>query len=138
MLKLLVQHTLRAAQSEEAGARELANMAYGAARSGEGNSLSGLFAPLAGTAQRRMSGFTAQDLANTGWAFAMSGQLDTPLFAALVRPVERCVRNFTAQNLANTVWAFVSTEYLDTMLFAALARAAERHLRTRRLNPMNR
>ena len=35
-LDLLVQHTVRAAQAEELGARALANVAHGAASSGSG------------------------------------------------------------------------------------------------------
>ena len=43
----LIQHTVCAARSAEIGARELATVGYGAARSGRGKLLSVLFAALA-------------------------------------------------------------------------------------------
>ena len=51
--------------------------------------------------QRRVGGFTAQELAqelaNTAWAFAATGQRDAPLFAALARAAERRLSEFSAQ-----------------------------------------
>ena len=70
----LVQHPVRAAQTGEIGARELANVGYGAACSSMGKSLGALFAALARTAQRRVGEFNAQELANTAWAFATADQ----------------------------------------------------------------
>ena len=69
-LEPLVQHTVQAAGSGEIGARELANVAYGAALSGQ--SLGALFSVLASVAERRVGESNAQDLANTAWAFAMA------------------------------------------------------------------
>ena len=40
---------------------------------------------LAGKAGRRVGDFNPQSLANTAWAFATLGQLDTQLFTALAR-----------------------------------------------------
>ena len=46
--------------------------------------------------------FNAQELANTAWAFATLGQLDTLLFVALARAAEPRTHKFNAQALANT------------------------------------
>ena len=64
-----MQHTVRKAEAGEIGARELANVAYGTAHSGRAELL-GLFTALARAAERRVSDFNVQDIANTAWAFA--------------------------------------------------------------------
>ena len=74
-LQTLVQHTIRADMKERFGARELANVAYGAAgvckyvnvgKSGSfWKSLGELFAAISKKAKRRLEGFNAQELANT-------------------------------------------------------------------------
>ena len=102
-LEPLVQGAVRAAR--EMGARELANVAYGAACSGSGESLGALFALLARVAQRRVGEFNAQELANTAWAFATADQSDAPLFALVARVAQRCVGEFNAQDLRMTSWA---------------------------------
>ena len=48
-----------------------------------------LLVALAMTADRRVSEFNRQDLANTAWAFATVGQSDEKLFAALARVAKR-------------------------------------------------
>ena len=58
MLELLVPHTVRAAEAEKICARGLANIAYGATRTGMGESLGVLFASLAISAERRVSHFS--------------------------------------------------------------------------------
>ena len=73
---------MRAAKVGEIDARGLANIAYGATRSGRGKWMGALFAALATEAERRVGDFNAQGLANTAWAFAAAGQLDASLFAA--------------------------------------------------------
>ena len=55
-LESLVQHTVQAAGAGEIGARQLANVGYGAACSGRGKLLGTLFAALARTAQRHHLG----------------------------------------------------------------------------------
>ena len=70
MLKPMVQHSVRAVIAGELNAQEMANMAYGAARSVWNKWLSMLFAALARAAEQRMAGFTTQALANTAWALA--------------------------------------------------------------------
>ena len=81
----LVQHTVRKAQAGQVGPRELANVAYAAARCGRSGMLSDclLFAALARAAERRLSEFKPQELASTAWAFATVNHRDGKLFAAL-------------------------------------------------------
>ena len=55
-----------------------------------------------------MGDFTAQELANTAWAFATVGQSDTPLFRALASAAEPRTSNSSAQDLANIAWAFAT------------------------------
>ena len=66
-LKPFVQHTVQAARVGELSARELANIAYGAARVGRVLRLSTLFAALtlAIFAEGRAGDFNPQELANT-------------------------------------------------------------------------
>ena len=47
-----------------------------------------LFAVLARAAERHMSEFITQELANAEWAFATVGQSDEQLFGALARVAE--------------------------------------------------
>ena len=95
--RLLIQHTVRAAWAGYFGTRELANTAYGAVCSGTTKVQSELLGALAGAAERRLGGFSAQELANTAWAFATASQREAPLFAALASAVERCLGCFSAQ-----------------------------------------
>ena len=95
-LEPLVQHTMRAAEAAEIGARELANVAYAMACSGWGESLVMLFTILAQAAGRQMSESKPQELANTAWSFATVGQLEGKLFAALARAAKWRVSEFNA------------------------------------------
>ena len=87
VLQPLVQHTVRAAETGEIGARQLANVAYGMARSRRGGLLGVpfrvLFAALAKAAERKVSELNPQDLANTAWAFVMMGWSEMPLFSVI-------------------------------------------------------
>ena len=63
------------------GARQLANVGYGAAGAWKsagfatvGQQDEQLFKALARVAERRLDEFNAQELANTAWAFATVGQ----------------------------------------------------------------
>ena len=80
-----MQHTVRKAQAGQVGPRELANMAYGAARCGRSGMLRILVAALATAAKLRLSDFNPQDVANMVWAFAKVNYRDEKLFAALAR-----------------------------------------------------
>ena len=56
-----------------------------------------LFGALARAAERRLSEFNPQDVANTAWAFAAVKHRDEKLFAALARAAERRLSEFTVQ-----------------------------------------
>ena len=65
------------------GARQLANIAHGAARSSQGQQMGALFMALARVlADWCVNEFNAKGLANTAWAFAKAGQPDVQLFMA--------------------------------------------------------
>lgn len=99
-LGLLVQHTVKQlATGREIGARELANMAYGAARGGRAELVGLSFtAPPTAAEQRGVT--------NTASAFARG--LEDKLFPSLARAAERRMSDFNAQGLANTAWAFAT------------------------------
>ena len=61
----MVQHTVRAASTDEILARGLANIAFGAALSCQGNWIGVLFTALARAAERCLGDFIAQQLTNT-------------------------------------------------------------------------
>ena len=61
-----------------------------------------MFEALARAAERRMSEFRAQGIANTTWAFATSGQVDKELFVVVAREAECRMSEFNRQELANT------------------------------------
>jgi len=129
VLNLLVQRTMHiASTSSEIRARELANIAHGAAKSGQAGTMSALMTTLARSIERRVADCNAQELANVAWAFAKAATPDTELFAVLARACEVQLSSFKAQELANTAWGFATAGHTDTRLFAALARAAEARL----------
>ena len=68
---------------------------------------------MARAAERCMSDFKAQELANTAWAFAKAGQSDVQLFVAMASEVKRLMDNFSAQELVNIAWAFVTVGPLE-------------------------
>ena len=55
-----------------------------------------LFTLLAPEAERRVSEFGAQELANMAWAFATLNRPDGEMFTALARAAERRVSEFSA------------------------------------------
>ena len=104
------------------GARQLANVAHGGAHVWKSiglgksvdfrKSLSELFAAMAKEAEQRLDQFSAQELANTAWAFATEGQQDGQLLKALARMAERRLDQFNGQGLANTAWALTDSAAL--------------------------
>ena len=60
-----MQCTAQAARTEIIGARQLANIAYGAACSGLGKQLGAMFKAVARVAEWCVANFNAQGLANT-------------------------------------------------------------------------
>ena len=87
-----MQHTVRKAQAGQVDPRQLANVAYGAARCGRSGMLRMLVAALARAAERRLSDLNPQAVANTAWAFATLNYRDEKLFAALAIAAARFVR----------------------------------------------
>lgn len=79
---------------------------------------------MARAAERLLSEFNAQGVANTAWAFALVKQLDWGLFVALARVAERA-SGFKAQNFANAAWAFVTVKQSGEKLSVLVARVAE-------------
>ena len=103
-----MQHTVRKVQAGQVGARQLANVAYGAARSSLGELVDPLFVASARAAAWRVSEFNSQNVANTAWAFATGNYREEKPFSALARAAERRVSEFNAQDLANMAWAFAT------------------------------
>ena len=69
-LEVLVHHTVERAETRQSDARELAEVAHGAACCGSITLLGLLFITLARAAEQRVSEFNVLELANTSWAFA--------------------------------------------------------------------
>ena len=127
----VVKHTVQAARAGDIGARQIANTAYGAARSSKGKQMGVLFLVLArAAAECRMRDSISQQLASTPWVFSRVGhQEEQLLFTALAAATERRIRDFTSQNLANTAWAFATVGRKEERLFTVLAAVAERRMR---------
>ena len=123
----LVKHTVQAARAGDIGVREIANTAYGAARSSKGKQMGVLFMVLArAAAERRMRDSISQQLASTPWMFSRVGhQEEQLLFTALAAAAERRMRDFNSQGLANTAWAFATVGHKEEGLFASFAAAVE-------------
>jgi len=106
-LKPLVEYTVAKARAGQLSARELSNIAHGAAAHRiKDESIDVLFRALARAVQQRVNVFSPQELANTAWAFATVNLVDEKLFRTLAREAERRVSMFNAQELANMAWAF--------------------------------
>ena len=101
-LKRLVQHTVQTARASELPARQIANIANGAARSGRNELLSMLSAAWVEAAEQSMGNFNSQGLANTAWAFATASQEDASCFAALATAAKQRLGDFNSQELVNT------------------------------------
>ena len=69
-----------------------------------------LFAALVREAERRMSEFKTQGLANTAWTFAIVKHSDENSFVVLAKATERSVSDFNGQALANTAWVFATVK----------------------------
>ena len=74
-------------------------------------------------AKWRLEKFSAQELANTAWAFAKVGQQDEQLFKALAKMAEPRLDQFNVQDLANMAWAFANVGQQDEQLFKAFRKA---------------
>ena len=110
-------------------ARELANIAHGAAKSGRAAALGDFWTVLANAVEPRLGECNAQELANTCWAFAKAGVAHEGVFNAAARVLctGASLDSFPPQELCNVAWAFSSVGRVDDKrLFAALCRAAGR------------
>ena len=68
---------------------------------------------LARAAEQRLGDFSAQELANTAWAFATVAQQSEQLFKALAKMAGRRLEKLSQQALANTAWAFATVGQRD-------------------------
>ena len=72
-MEALAKHTTQEVDARKVGARGLANIAHGAARSSGGKHVGAVFTALARAAtEQRMRDFNSQNLANTAWALTDS------------------------------------------------------------------
>ena len=69
-----------------------------------------MVATLATAAERRLTHFNPQEVANTAWAFATVNYRDEKLFAALARASKRRLGDFNPQEVASTAWAFATAK----------------------------
>ena len=90
---------------------------------------------LAARSVESMGAFNPQDLANTAWAFAKTGQASPALFEAIVAASVPRLRDFKPQALANTAWSFATAGHASPALFEAIAAASVPRLRD--FNPQN-
>ena len=67
-----------------------------------------LFVALARASERRSADFSAQELANTAWAFARAFQRDVALFVALARAAQQRLGESSPYAFANKAWAFAT------------------------------
>ena len=127
----LVKHTVQAARAGDIGVQEIANTAYGAARSSKGKRMGVLFMVLArAAAERRMRDGISQQLASTPWVFSRVGhQEEQLLFTALAVATERRMRVFGLRQLAGITWAFTMMGHKEERLFMELAAVAEQRVR---------
>ena len=79
-------------------------------------------------AERRLSEFNPQNVANTAWAFATVNYRDENLFASLTIVAEWRIGSINPKSVTKTAWASATVSCLDEKLFADLAIAAQRRL----------
>ena len=93
----LVKHTVQAARAGDIGVQQIANTAYGAARSSKGKHMGMLFLVLASAAAECcMRDSISQQLASAAWVFSrVCHQEEQLLFTALAAVAERRIRDFT-------------------------------------------
>ena len=130
-LEPLVAQSVKMASSGRLQARPVANIAYGAARSGlrSPQGAAPLYAAVASAAMRQLRDMSPQALANLAWAYATAGHPAPELFDALAQVAPRKLRGFTPQHLANLAWAYATAGHAAPALFDAIAAAATTRLR---------
>ena len=127
-LEPLTQRSIRMARTEQLSARAIANIAYGSARSGFGDSP--LYDALEKTAVRKLPDCTPQAVANLAWAYATAEHRAPLLFDSLAQVVARAhLSEYTPQNLANLAWAYAAAGHSSPDLFSRLADESVTRLR---------
>ena len=79
-------------------------------------------------AMAKLSEFNPQNLANTVWAFAQSGNRAPELFAAVSKAAQSKLHMMNPQELANTAWAYATAQEVAPALFNAIEQAVPRKL----------
>ena len=119
-LRRLLRRTVELTGS--CGARQLSNVAHGAAKCRLMElrvETSALLATVAEAAVPRLRDFTSQGLANTVWAFATAGHAAPELLDAIAAVMAQRLREFSHQELANTAWAFAVADHLAPAHFGS-------------------
>jgi hypothetical protein len=73
----------------------------------------------------RMTGFKAQEVSNTAWAYATLNVSDGALFSALSHRAQSIIGDFKAQGVSNTAWPYAALNIWDSALFSALSHRAQ-------------
>ncbi|KAJ1446846.1 hypothetical protein M885DRAFT_545088 [Pelagophyceae sp. CCMP2097] len=119
-------------------AQDLSNTAWAFARVGlfdfeaeEGDDCDGdashrLFAAIAAETSRKISTFTATDLAQTAWSFATAGFQAPALFDKIADETRLKLHTFKAQELSYTAWAYSQPGHADADQQARLMADLER------------
>ena len=108
-------------------ARGIANIAHGAVFA-RGPNAKLLYDSLIRAAMAKLSEFNPQNLANTVWAFAQSGNRAPELFAAVSKVAQSKLHMMNPQELANTAWAYATAQEVAPALFNAIEQAVPRKL----------
>eukprot|EP00746_Dinoflagellata_sp_MGD_P144554 gnl/MRDRNA2_/MRDRNA2_77273_c0_seq3.p1 gnl/MRDRNA2_/MRDRNA2_77273_c0~~gnl/MRDRNA2_/MRDRNA2_77273_c0_seq3.p1 ORF type:complete len:239 (+),score=28.07 gnl/MRDRNA2_/MRDRNA2_77273_c0_seq3:413-1129(+) len=107
------------------GARQLAIVAYSAARMGPGSWKVPLMEEVARAAIHCVDDFNAQEITNLSWGFAKVDVKNAPLFEELARVANSMMDSFNVLDLSNTAWAFAKTQERHVALYETIARTVE-------------
>lgn len=123
LLLPLQRTTLGILRANVSGAREIANIAHGLAKSKVGIDppWNQLWEELASAAYVCVAELDPQNIANVAWAFATAKYPVPRLFDALAREAATRVRVFNSQDIANTAWAFATVGHPAPVLFNAIS-----------------
>ncbi|XRB00950.1 FAD_binding_3 domain-containing protein [Pycnococcus provasolii] len=124
-LQLLRTHTANSITQPNFGARELANIAHGIAKSGLGDEH--LMQAIATACLPQTQHFTAQQLANVAWALAKAShpaKNQDLLFDAIATQAAPRLGTFKPQEMSNLAWAYATAKHPAKELFDAIAEHA--------------
>ena len=125
-LQSLVDHTAKAVASPSYGAREIANVAHGVAKSGVNDTP--LFDALAACATSKIKECNPQQLANLAWAFAKARHNAPDLLDAVAAHAQPRLAEFKPQELSNLVWAYATAKHDAPALLDAVANESKPRL----------